>query len=51
LRGPEALEGDFFGYDWKDKDKMTSIIGFHLIILGCECVLAGDQSYVLWWLV
>jgi photosystem II CP43 chlorophyll apoprotein len=39
LRGPENLEGDFFGYDWKDKDKMTSIIGFHLIILGCGALL------------
>ncbi|AFY68537.1 photosystem II 44 kDa subunit reaction center protein [Thalassoporum mexicanum PCC 7367] len=41
LRGPEALESysDFFGYDWKDKDKMTSIIGFHLILLGCGALL------------
>jgi photosystem II CP43 chlorophyll apoprotein len=37
VRGPETLEeySAFFGYDWKDKNKMTNIIGFHLIILGC----------------
>jgi photosystem II CP43 chlorophyll apoprotein len=37
VRGPETLEeySSFFGYDWKDKNKMTNIIGFHLIILGC----------------
>ena len=41
VRGPETLEeySDFFGYDWKDKDKMTSIIGFHLIMLGSGALL------------
>jgi len=41
IRGPETLEeySSFFGYDWKDKNKMTSIIGFHLIILGCGALL------------
>jgi len=41
VRGPETLEeySGFFGYDWKDKNKMTSIIGFHLIILGCGAFL------------
>ncbi|NEP09303.1 MAG: photosystem II reaction center protein CP43 [Symploca sp. SIO2C1] len=41
IRGPETLEeySDFFGYDWKDKNKMTSIIGFHLIMLGCGAFL------------
>jgi predicted GIY-YIG superfamily endonuclease len=36
LIGPETLEETFpfFGYTWKDKNKMTSILGFHLIILG-----------------
>lgn len=24
--------GSFFGYDWKDTDKMTTIIGIHLIL-------------------
>jgi photosystem II CP43 chlorophyll apoprotein len=41
LRGPDTLEqySSFFGYDWRDKDKMTSILGFHLIILGCGALL------------
>ncbi len=41
LRGPDTLEeySSFFGYDWKDKNKMTSILGFHLIILGCGALL------------
>jgi photosystem II CP43 chlorophyll apoprotein len=39
LRGPEVLEEDrrfsgFFGYRWEDGDKMTTIIGIHLILLG-----------------
>ncbi|MFN9059076.1 MAG: Photosystem II reaction center protein, partial [Pseudanabaena sp.] len=41
LRGPEVLENysSFFGYDWKDKNQMTNIIGYHLIILGCGALL------------
>ncbi len=41
VRGPETLEeySAFFGYDWKDKNKMTTIIGFHLIILGLGAFL------------
>jgi len=36
LIGPETLEESypFFGYVWKDKNKMTNILGYHLIILG-----------------
>ena len=39
LLGPDVLTEDnsfsgFFGYDWTDKNKMTSIIGIHLILLG-----------------
>lgn len=39
LIGPEVLEDNptwagFFGYDWKDKDKMTTILGIHLMVLG-----------------
>jgi len=36
VRGPETLEeySSFFGYDWKDKNKMTTIIGIHLTLLG-----------------
>jgi photosystem II CP43 chlorophyll apoprotein len=41
IRGPETLEeySSFFGYDWKDKNKMTTIIGIHLILLGCGALL------------
>ena len=41
LRGPETLEeySTFFGYDWKDKNQMTNIIGYHLILLGCGALL------------
>lgn len=44
LLGPEVLPENntfsgFFGYDWRDQDKMTSIIGIHLILLGCGALL------------
>ncbi len=41
VRGPETLEeySDFFGYDWTDKNQMTNIIGYHLILLGCGALL------------
>ncbi|MFL0771008.1 MAG: photosystem II reaction center protein CP43 [Prochlorococcus sp.] len=41
LRGPEILENysAFFSQDWRDKNQMTNIIGFHLIVLGV-CALA-----------
>jgi photosystem II CP43 chlorophyll apoprotein len=41
VRGPETLEEyySFFGYDWKDKNKMTTILGFHLIVLGIGAFL------------
>uniref|UniRef100_UPI000349C556 chlorophyll a/b binding light-harvesting protein n=2 Tax=Baaleninema simplex TaxID=2862350 RepID=UPI000349C556 len=39
LLGPDVLPQNrtfsgFFGYDWKDADKMTNILGIHLILLG-----------------
>lgn len=44
LLGPEVLEDNptlagFFGYDWKDKDKITSILGIHLVLLGLGALL------------
>jgi photosystem II CP43 chlorophyll apoprotein len=44
LISPATLEqndtfGGFFGYDWKDTDKMTTIIGIHLILLGIGAFL------------
>lgn len=36
LKGPDKLEGkfSFFGYSWNDADKMTTILGIHLVLLG-----------------
>ncbi|NEP57205.1 MAG: chlorophyll a/b binding light-harvesting protein [Symploca sp. SIO2G7] len=39
LLGPDKLAENsyfsgFFGYDWKDGNKMTTIIGIHLVLLG-----------------
>jgi photosystem II CP43 chlorophyll apoprotein len=44
LLGPEVLEENrtfagFFGYDWKDDNKMTTIIGIHLVFLGIGAFL------------
>ena len=39
--GPDTLEESFpfFGYDWRDKNKMTTILGIHLILLGIGAFL------------
>jgi photosystem II CP43 chlorophyll apoprotein len=44
LLGAEVLDKNptfagFFGYDWEDTDKMTSIIGIHLVLLGIGAFL------------
>lgn len=41
LLGTEYLETkfSFFGYDWKDVNKMTTILGIHLILLGLGAML------------
>ena len=44
LLGQEVLESSdnfqgFFGYDWQDDNKMTSIIGIHLVLLGLGAYL------------
>lgn len=41
LLGPEYLETrfSFFGYDWKDSNKMTTILGIHLVLLGLGALL------------
>ncbi len=51
LVGPETLEESFpfFGYVWKDKNKMTTILGIHLVILGNWCLAIGMESPLLWW--
>jgi len=39
--GPDTLEENYpiFGYDWRDKNKMTTILGIHLLFLGAGCFL------------
>jgi len=41
LRGPDRLESRFrfFGYDWADTNKMTTILGIHLVLLGVGALL------------
>lgn len=44
LLGPEILDKNktfagFFGYDWQDDRKMTSILGIHLVLLGVGAFL------------
>jgi len=41
LLGPETLEESFpfFDYVWKDRNKMTTILGIHLILLGIGAFL------------
>ncbi len=41
LFGPEYLENvsEFFGYQWQDTKKMTTILGIHLILLGVGAFL------------
>jgi len=39
LLGPQTLPQNktfvgFFGYDWEDKDKISTILGIHLLVLG-----------------
>ncbi|MHC5775537.1 photosystem II reaction center protein CP43 [Nostoc sp.] len=46
LRGPEKLAG-FFDFDWTDKDKVTSILGYHLIALGVAAFLLVGKA-TLW---
>nr|VDC96199.1 unnamed protein product [Brassica rapa] len=48
LLGPETLEESFpfFGYVWKDRNKMTTILGIHLILLGiCAFLLVFKALY------
>lgn len=41
LKGPATLEEKtpFFGYRWEDADKMTTILGIHLVLLGVGALL------------
>ena len=46
LKGPETLEErfSFFGYRWQDADKMTTILGIHLVLLGLGAFLLVTKS-------
>jgi photosystem II CP43 chlorophyll apoprotein len=56
LFGPPILEdeGAKFGYDWRDKNKMTTILGIHLLFLGAGAyalvykAMAGGGIYDTW---
>ena len=37
--GPAILDERGFGYDWQDGNKMTSILGIHLVLLGIGAAL------------
>ncbi|MEO0946876.1 MAG: chlorophyll a/b binding light-harvesting protein [Cyanobacteria bacterium J06641_5] len=42
--GPEKLDEQGFGYDWKDGDKMTAILGAHLVLLGVGALLLALKA-------
>ncbi|MGL5083555.1 MAG: chlorophyll a/b binding light-harvesting protein [Microcoleaceae cyanobacterium] len=49
LLGADVLPQDnsfsgFFGYDWTDKGKMTSILGIHLLLLGLGAWLLAAKA-------
>ncbi|KAI3843615.1 hypothetical protein MKX03_002111, partial [Papaver bracteatum] len=50
LLGPETLEESFpfFGYVWKDRNKMTKILGIHLILLGIGAFLLVLKALYFW---
>lgn len=47
LLGPETLEESFpfFGYVWKDRNKMTTILGIHLFLLGIGAFLLVFKAF------
>ena len=49
LLGPDTLEESFpfFGYDWRDKNKMTTILGIHLCLLGLGSLLLVAKAMYL----
>lgn len=49
LKGPDRLEGQAsaFAYDWRDANKMTSILGIHLVLLGFGAFLLVAKAMFL----
>ncbi|MEM9772019.1 MAG: chlorophyll a/b binding light-harvesting protein, partial [Cyanobacteria bacterium P01_D01_bin.73] len=45
--GPKVLDPKGFGYDWEDGEKMTSILGAHLVILGLGALALVLKASVL----
>ena len=46
LKGPATLEArtSFFGYTWKDADKMTTLLGIRLVLLGVATFLLVPKA-------
>ena len=42
--GPEILNENGFGYRWDDPDKMSSILGIHLVLLGIAALLFVEKA-------
>ena len=49
LFGPDTFEtkSSLFGYDWRDKNKMTTILGIHLCILALGTLLLACKAMYL----
>lgn len=49
LKGPATLEArtSFFGYTWEDADKMTTLLGIRLVLLGVATFLLGAKAMYL----
>ena len=45
--GPKKLDSKGFGYDWKDGNKMTTILGIHLVLLGLGAALLVIKAIAL----
>lgn len=45
--GPKQLNEKGFGYDWEDGNKMTTILGIHLVLLGVGASLLVIKATVL----
>lgn len=44
--GPEKLDEKGFGYRWEDGNKMTTILGIHLVLLGIGALLLVTKATV-----